>query len=369
MTGDCEPRVLHIDSGMTFRGGQRQLALLIDGLANRRIIQRIACPEGSALAQRFDRAMQFALPISAFKRNLQLPRIADLIDACGINIIHAHDSGGHTLGLLVKLIRPKVRLVATRRVIFQPSSILSRTVKYGKRVDAFIAISRAVKRSLLATGVPHDRIELIYSGLDLTIINNAEPKQLSELKIETGNKIVVASAGAFTDEKDIPTTIKAFEIATKERPEIYLVIFGDGPLRAEMEKLIKALNLSNVYLPGEVEPLAPYLKACNIFISTSRSEGLGTAVLTAAACGLPAVVSNVGGLPEIIRDGENGLLCPPGDVTAFATAIGSLVSDTARRSAMGARSKEIARQFDADTAIARTVDLYKRVLVGPQESV
>lgn len=354
--------VLHIDTGTQFRGGQRQVLLLTDRLGRIGIRQAIAVPGNSALRSRLENHEVISLAASSLIRKLRITDLVRTVQARAVSIIHAHDSESHTIGLRLKRLFPRVKLVVTRRVVFPPSGFLSRRWKYGGGVDIYIAVSRAVAAALVRNGIPEEKIVVIPSALDIGAIASAEPNP--SLIGETAARFpaLVASAGALTAEKDFATAIRAVHLAGRTVNGIGLIILGEGPERKKLLRLVRELGADNIVLPGYREPLAPIFKCCRMFLLTSTSEGLNTAAIEAAACALPLVVSNVGGLPELVADGDNGRLCSPGDAEAFARAITDILADGDRRQVMGNRSALMSKRFEAAENAARIVDLYNRLL-------
>lgn len=358
------PAVLHIDTGRFFRGGQRQLYLLSGRLHSLGITQVTVVPRGSELASRLSDIPTLEISTSAVLRVFRLSRLKEAIVSNGINIIHAHDAHAHTLGILLKRWRPDLKLIVSRRVIFPPKNAASRKLKYGKGIDCFIAISDAVKLSLAAAGVSPKHIEIIPSGLDLDEISSVRPDTEFVSSLLPGCTFIIVSAGALTEEKDMTTAVRAFGIVANEHKGAGMIILGEGRQRAPLERLKENLKLERLVLAGHREPLAPIFKACHLFLLTSTSEGLNTSAVEAAACGLPLVVSDVGGLPEIAEHENNGLLCPSGKPERFAAAIVELMRDVPRRQRMAVRSVAKAARFDIAATAEKTLDVYKRVLAG-----
>ena len=354
--------VLHIDTGAEFRGGQRQVLLLTDCLGRIGIRQAIAVPKNSALRSRLENHEVIPLAASSLIRKVRITDLVRAVKSRPVSIIHAHDSESHTIGLRLKRLFPKVKLVVTRRVVFPPSGFLSRCWKYGGAVDIYIAVSRAVAAALVKNGVPEEKIAVIPSALDIGAIASAEPDPSLIGETAARFPVLIASAGALTAEKDFATAIRAVHLAGKRVNGIGLIILGEGPERKKLLRLVRELEAENIVLPGYREPLAPIFKCCRMFLLTSTSEGLNTAAIEAAACGLPLVVSDVGGLPELVTDGDNGRLCPPGDAEAFARAITDISADDGRRQALGSRSALMAWRFDMAENAAQIVDLYNRLL-------
>lgn len=359
----AEIRILHIDTGGSFRGGQRQVALLVDRLHRRGIDQVVACPPDGGIAGTLPNDVPIVeLSPRSLIRKLHLRPLRDAVRNHRLTLVHAHDADAHTLGMLLKIAIPPVKLVVTRRVAFPPRGLFGAWFKYRYHVDRFIAISDAVVEALSQTGVAGDRITVIPSGIDLGAVETAARGGKDIDALAARHRLLVATAGALTAEKDFATAIHAMELVHADFPDAGMVILGDGPERKSLEAIIAGRRLDFVHLLGHREPIASIFKACDLFLLTSRWEGLNTSAVEAAACGLPLVVSDTGGLPEVVENGVNGILCPPGNAAAYAAAVRELLTDEEKRNRLGAASVARSRRFDIEKVIPETVDLYKRVL-------
>jgi glycosyltransferase involved in cell wall biosynthesis len=356
------PVVLHIDTGRTFRGGQRQLLLLSERLKESGVRQIIACPHNSQLSKRIKDIPVVDLSDHSLIRKMSCGSLIRTIDEYAVNIVHAHDSEAHSLGIRIKIKHSEIRLVVNRRVVFTPSGRISRRFKYRRYVDQYIAISRAVAESLRDIGVHEESISVIPSGLDISKIISTPPDNYIKAEQSNRGKFIMISAGALTSEKNFETAIKTAQMVKKTAPEVVLVILGDGPEKSRLKDLAVKESIRNVRFLGHREPMAPIFKACDLFLLTSISEGLNSSAIEAAACGLPLVVSNVGGLPEIAEKGYNGLLCEPGRPESFAKAILDLYKDPEVRKKMAGNSISKAKHFDIERSVQKTVQLYNRLL-------
>jgi glycosyltransferase involved in cell wall biosynthesis len=356
------PRILHIDTGLQFRGGQRQLHLLSDRLRQIGIMQLVATPGGSEIMKRIKDISTLALSDHSLIRKLMPGLLKKAILSEEISVVHAHDSEAHTLGLVLKKWKPQLKLVVTRRVVFQPSGVVSRRLKYLGRVDKYIAISKAVAASLQKIGVAESKIEIIPSGLDIGSICGQTRDESVIADFDISSKRMIITAGAMTREKDFVTAFRAVSILSEKYPDVVLIVLGDGPERPGLERLIGDLKLDNIRLMGYHEPMAPIFKACDLFLLTSLSEGLNTSAIEAAACGLPLVVSDVGGLPEIAEQDYNGILCQPGDPKAFALAMEDLLNDESKRNRLSGNSIDKSRRFDIRETSQKIENIYKRLI-------
>jgi glycosyltransferase involved in cell wall biosynthesis len=358
----ASPSILHIDTGKTFRGGQRQLALLTRYLDRPGIKQIVACPAKSELKSRISDLSIVGLADNSLIRKIRPRILKKAIEKHRVNIVHAHDSESHTLGILVKRSFPDVRLIVSRRVVFRPSGAVSRIYKYGSHVDHYIAVSRAAADGLHAIGIEENAVTVIPDGLEISDIRSTPEDLTVSEEIGRGVKRLIVTAGALTAEKDFETAVRAMRLVTEKVPGVGLIILGEGPERARLERIITDLQLNNIFLAGHREPMAPIFKACDLFLVTSTSEGLNTSAIEAAACGLPLVASGVGGLPEIAEENNNGVLCRPRQPEEFAGAILSLLENEQRRRQMGENSVQKAKQFDIALTALKTLELYNRLL-------
>lgn len=177
------------------------------------------------------------------------------------------------------------------------------------------------------------------------------------------DELVVGHTSNFRPVKDLPTLLAAFAQLARLRPA-RLVLVGDGPERAPLERQVRQAGLADrVAFLGKQHDLASVLSACDVFALPSRTEGFGLAALEALACGVPVVASRVGGLPEVVRDGETGRLVPVGDAGALASGILDVWQDRTRQAAMraAARADALAR-FGPEAALDRYEALYRRVV-------
>lgn len=291
-------RILHLDAGKEMRGGQWQALRLIEGLAAAGVESTLLAREGFPLFQAARKEGWRVQPMG-LARAARLSRRHDLM--------HAHDAHGHTLGAIVR----GAPLVVSRRVAFPVGS----RWKYG-RAARYLAVSEFVKSVLMAGGVPAGKITVVYDGVPLL-----EPAHGTQ---------VMAPANA-----DDP--------------------LKGAPLAAEGARLAGvSLRLS--------ADLEHDLRDASVFVYITHSEGLGSGVLLAMSAGVPVIASNVGGLPEVIRHRENGLLVE-NQPEAVAAAIRELLDSPKLARDLGAAARHTVMQhFAVDLMVRRTMEVYRQVL-------
>ena len=293
-------------------------------------------------------------------------RIARIARAGNMTILHAHSGHALALGLWARLFDRRLRLVASRRVDFPiRKHFLSRLKYTSAALDRIICISEAIRTQLLADGVPADKLVVIPSGVDTRRFAGVRPPPhfRRSLGIPSGH-LVIGTVAALADHKDYPTLLRAARLVLDAEPDISFVAVGDGPLHKELTVLARELGLGKRFLfLGFREDVGCLLKSFDIFVLASKTEGLGTSVLDAQALGLPVVACRAGGIPEIVTDRETGLLVPPGDPAALATALLELAHDQELSAALGANAKKEVQKHDVNRTVESHLELY-RSLVG-----
>lgn len=316
-------RVLHVDSGREYRGGQDQVRLLARELAREPDVeQRVVTKRASELARRTAadgitvREVPWAMGLD--------PRAAWLIAVEALawppDIIHAHNAHAVTLAVWARrflgLAGRAPRLVATRRVVF-PVGRRSAL----RRADAVIAISEAARAALLAAGFPPGEVRVVRSGIDPDEIRRAAapPFAIREsLGLPRGTRLV-ANVAALEPPKDQRTLLLAAHTARSSCSDMHWIIAGDGPERDALDVEVRRLGLvDRVHLLGHVARADALLAECDVVVMSSRAEGLGTVVLHALALGKPVVATAAGGLPEVV---PSDWIVPVGDAAALARKV------------------------------------------------
>jgi glycosyltransferase involved in cell wall biosynthesis len=228
--------------------------------------------------------------------------------------------------------------------------------------DSIIAISRAVKISLMETGIPADMIKIIYNGIDLSGFNSIEPRLKREFGL-TGSP-VIGIVSRLVPEKGYEYALKAMPIVLKKFPGALMVIVGDGPLRKALEDLCRSLEISgHVDFLGYQDRVEGLTADFDVFLLPSISEGLGLSLLEAMALGKPVVATEVGGIPEVVKSGVNGLLVPPGDDRALAEATIKILSSRQMAFSLGQAAKNtVFDKFSAQYMAEKTMEIYDKIL-------
>ena len=360
-------RILHIDTGTVMRGGQELLLMTARGLRLRGHEQTIACPPESPLEKMATAEGFSVLPIE--RSYLKAARtIRHLLRAQPHDIVSAHDARAQTVSFLATFALPVIR-VANRLVVFEPRNLFTHRVKYKYTCVVVVALSKAVKETLVRNGIPPAHIEVITGGIDF-------PEQLADsgarerMRARWGlaaSDFVIGHIAAFTAEKGQLDALDALLALLPKHPNMRMLLAGDGPLREDprTQAKVRALNSRDehgnvVQLPGYLKPDAEFYAGLDLFLVNSTAEALGLSALYAMAHEVPVIASNVGGLPEVV--GDTGWLIPPSDPVALTAAIEEAASDPAVLRERGKRAREHARGFSTEVTAQRTEALYHQLL-------
>jgi glycosyltransferase involved in cell wall biosynthesis len=363
---------LHIDTARTWRGGQNQVLLTVNGL--RAIGQRaslVAHPDGE-LRRRAAEGLDL-IPIAP-RTEMDFAaawRLSRVVKRLGPDVIHAHDPHGVAMAALaLSLGASSVKsgggrspaLVASRRVDFHLKGNSFSRWKY-RQVDCFIAASEAIRQMLLADGVTADRTVTVHEGIDVEHVLAAPPVNVHEAFWLPHHAPVVGNVAALVPHKGQRHLVEAAHLVVQELPDARFIILGEGELREPLERQVRDYKLEkHVLLPGFRTDVLGCIKGFDLFAMSSVTEGLGTSLLDAMACSRAIVATHAGGIPEIVDEGATGLLTPPRDHAAMAKAIVRLLKDDAERKRMGAAGFErVQARFTVERMVAETASVYARV--------
>ncbi|MFD9124117.1 glycosyltransferase [Kitasatospora sp. NPDC059571] len=278
------------------------------------------------------------------------------------DLVHSHMPIPAVAARLAAFGRRAPRLVHTEHNIWERYRTATRwanALTY-RRNDAVIAVSHAVAATIGRRRPEGDWVTVVHHGPDLAGAP-AGAAARAAARAELGlpqDAVVVGTVGNLTAKKDQATLLAAFERVRRDHPSAALVLIGSGPLEAEL----KARAGEGVVFAGSRSDVPALLPGLDVFTLSSRQEGLPVALMEAMTSGLPSVVTRVGGMPEVLDDGEQGLLVPPGAPAALAAALGRLAGDAPLRARLGAAAGERARTFDTAGAQQTIEQVYDRVL-------
>ena len=368
-------RVLHLNTERTWRGGEQQNLWLAAGLRDLGEESEVVAQPGSPLAER---ARALGLPVHevAMRGEWDFGAVGELrrlFEERRPDLVHMHTSHAHTLGCLAAR-RPRSRtgrplLAVSRRVDFSIYRNFLRTswLKYRFLGDRYIAISRAVRDVLVKDGIPGDRIEVVWSGVDAHRMERAARKDLrGELGLPPGTPLV-GDVAAFGWHKAQEVLVEAWPLLLAEVPGAHLVLIGDGECRPAVEALARRLGPSgsSVHFLGFRDDVPEVMGSLDLFVMPSILEGLCTSALDAQAAGVPVVASAGGGLVEAVADGRTGLLVPPRAPPALAAALARILRDRDLRERFSAAGRvHVRERFSVKAMVEGSRSVYGRMLRG-----
>jgi glycosyltransferase involved in cell wall biosynthesis len=250
--------------------------------------------------------------------------------------------------------------------------------RYANLCDRHIVVSTYDRRRLAALGLRAERLTVIANGANLEVfrpltratrskVREALVRELTSQGWIAGTQII-SSVGRLVPQKGFDQLVIAAKEVVVAHPLVRFIVIGEGPERPMLERLISQHRLSeNFFLMGERAPfeISACVGASEVFVLASTHEGLPFAVVEAMACARPVVANAVGGVPELITNGETGYLVPALDTTALAAAIARLLDDPGHAEAMGQRGRKKAGQaFNQGDSMRRTARLIRSVLDG-----
>ncbi len=357
-------RIVHLESGLRFYGGARQVAYLIEGLEALGIDNVLLCARGSAIAQ-------FPLPAEIIEMPLggdldvgQCLRLTRLLRGLRADLLHVHSRRGADLygGLAAR--RARVPAVLTRRVASKEPVLWSR-LKF-RSYARVIAISSAIRSELTEHfGLAASKLALVPSAVDAEAYRDGDSRaRLEQAFGLTPDTFVIGCVAQLIPRKGHATLLQSIAHLAATYPQLRVICFGTGPLETELTQRIAALALKErVTLAGFREDLAALLPGLDLLVHPANREGLGVAVLEALAARVPVVATAAGGIPDIIEDGVTGLLVPPDDEATLAAAIERMLRDRElRERVIGAGTTKVEQNFSIGRMAHGNLSVYREVL-------
>lgn len=367
-------KVLHIDTGREWRGGQQQVLYLTRGLEERGVTSVVATPQGSPLARKL-RAQDLPvieLPYQSHYAPRTVRAVQRVLADRSWNILHLHSSHAHTLGFLALRLPPPrsfVRpiFIVSRRVDFVPNRDPVTRLKYTSANQSFVCVSEAVREILVSYGVPDRSVFVVRSGVVLPRESDFGERWRDRRRESLGvptDVLLLGSIGHLVPHKGHRHLIRALALAGKERAGIHLVLIGDGELRGELTTLAATEGVADqVHFAGYRPSASKYVSAFDLYVHPSVEEGLGTSILDAGAGGVPVIATRAGGIPETIQDGVTGLLVAPADAEALASAILRLAGEPELRARMGRAAREwVTTARSESRMVEETLTVYRNLL-------
>ena len=362
--------IQHVVLSLQPGGLENGVVNVANGLDPARFQSSVCClKRAGGFASRLDRE---SVPVFEMEsrggNDLLLPlKLARLFRRTKVDIVHTRNAEAFFYGFLgAKLAGVGAIVHSEHGRTFHDRRIRFWTQRFFSRyTDNIFALSAQLKRDLVTyVGIPGHRIGVQYNGVDLKrfSVSNAN-KIRAQLGLATGN-IIIGSVGRLVPVKNYQLLLQAVHSLGMENVVVLLV--GDGPERLVLQELAKRLGIEGrVHLLGHRDDVEALIGVMDVFVLPSVSEGMSNTMLEAMAAGVAVVASNVGGNPEIVRNGIDGLLFESNDMVGLSSRLKSLIGDPSLMAAIGLAGRErVVREFSIDAMIARYEKVYDSVFSG-----
>jgi glycosyltransferase involved in cell wall biosynthesis len=373
-------RVVTLVDALGSQGGAERLALLIATRLDAQRFESILCVSRSPPPQHTDASTRQLLEQLAQAGVRFMPlgrrgkgdvwiwgRLERFLRRERVQVLHAHKFGSNVWGTLVgRLARVPVVLAHEHTWSYQGQPLrrfLDREL-IARGATRFIAVSREDRRRMTdIEGIDPSRTLFVPNG-----VPPSPPPSGRDVRVELGIRTdapVIGAVGVHRPQKALDVLLRATTILAGEWPDLRVLMVGDGPERASLERLAGELGVSEIVrFLGRRSDVPDVLRALDVAVCCSDFEGSPLAVMEYMEAALSVVATAVGGVPDLIETGVHGLLVSPRDPAALAGAVSELLRDPARARAMGARGQERRRtEFDIDVLVGRFEKLYLELLL------
>jgi len=362
-------KIIHLSSAITWRGGEQQLAYLYEELNSKNIEQIVLCPENSELYKKFKK--------KGFEKLIGYKKISSLNIAFAlklkkicrenkVDLIHVHDAHAHTFAFLSALLFfNKTPVIVSRRVDFPIGRSIFSKIKYNhKSIHKIICVSNAIKNIMHKDIKKADKLITIHSGIDTKRFPyQNHTNKLRELLNLDEDTIIIGNTSAIAPHKDYFTFVDTAEIIIEKIPNVHFVILGDGNMHNEISNYIKSKNLQKHFsLLGFRENIHELLPDFDVFLLTSKTEGLGTSILDAFACSIPVVATEAGGITEIVIHNETGLLAQIKNPQQLADNVIKLITDNSLKTMLTRNAKKKLNDFTKQQTATKILEVYYQIL-------
>ncbi|MEN4917707.1 glycosyltransferase family 4 protein [Achromobacter spanius] len=333
-------RIAHAEAALGFAGQERRILKEMQAMRERGHHVELICRPQAKLVQAAKDAgiTVHTLPMGGLLNLLRgAPKVARILRKGRFDVLNTHSRIDTLLAGLGARMAGTPLIVRTRHLTNRVNSMLA----YTWVPHRITTVSNHVRGYLIERGVPADRVETVYSPINLPA-----PGIQSTLRQELNlpaDAIVVCCVAILRATKGHRELIEALRPLMTQRPHVHLVLVGNGdPLFGQLQALIAEIGLaSRIHMLGFRNDVASILAGSDIFALATQKEASGTVYVEASAAGLPVIGVDVGGVSEMVSDGEAGILVPPGDIGKLRQALASLIDDGELRARMGQAGKRM----------------------------
>jgi glycosyltransferase involved in cell wall biosynthesis len=368
-------RILYVHGIEAIGGAERDLIALLKTLDRHKWELHVVCPGTGPFREQLQAIAvpthalslpPWRKPLAVLQRRSAVGRLEALVNQLAPAMIHVNDIWWvpHTVRAIASGRSHSMPIVAHVRQEIEPEKVGRYEID---RVEAVIAISLQIEQSLITGGVSMSKVRTLYSGIDCSTRQSTRDGQAIRRLIGVPNEAVLLGTVAnLFPRKGYEVMLRALPAIIHAVPMVHYVIVGsdDHGYADQLTRLANELTIADrVHIVGFQDPVQPFLAALDLYMHPALMEGFGIAVVEAMAMGKAVVATTTGGLPEVVAQGETGLLVPPGDAESLAEAAISLLENKSRREQMGVCGRMRAQErFSLDASVAQMEQLYGEVL-------
>ncbi len=357
-------KVLHISTARSWRGGEQQIAYLVSELRKAGLEQHIVCVANAPLHKW---AIEQNIPVLALAKASSIDlrfswKIKKYHQKEGFDIWHAHDAHAHGFAVYAQhFFQQSCRLIVSRRVDFPVAKSRSSAFKYNHpSVFRFLSVSQAIADILKASIRNPEKVYTVHSANDPSRFLNPKKGKIRAEFPDLANKFWVLNVAALTGHKDLFTFLDTAKIVLESHSDIQFFIAGKGELESELKAYAQKLNLGDsCQFLGFRLDVPELLADADCFLFSSEMEGLGTSVLDAFASETPVVATKAGGIPEMVKHQESGLLCEVKDAKCLAESLLRIKNDPNLAAKLSSSAKTILSDFSPAKMARETLRHYQ----------
>lgn len=359
-----------LEKGNFNTGSVVQMFQLAQGLARRgHRVAIVSRSDGDVPRRAAESGLEFTpLPLKHEFDFGSARRLARLYDERGVDVVHAHKGIAHSVALFATAFSKRKPVLVVNRGVSFPLDVFNR-IKFHVRLGGVVTVCEDIKKVIVASGrIPAEKVHVIYAGVDLAVF---DPKKADGPKIRrewgiAGDETLLVQVGA-REWKGWRDLLAGAALVAKEFPKLKTAVVAckDDGEKALVAGVARDLGIGERVLPiGFRYDMPDVLMAADVVADMSY-EGLGVTgtLREAMALGKPVIGSGAGGNPELVVDGESGLLVPPRDTAALAAALRRLLSDRALSTRLARAGRErVEKGFSSEVRLDRIEGLYRRLL-------